>query len=66
MRIAELRDAYGHLVNETMVPERNAIAQAEGAGVPIHRWDSPAGRELSTIFDTLYAALAPNGREHGR
>lgn len=66
MRIAELRDAYGHLVNETMVPERNAIAQAEGAGVPIHRWDSPAGRELSTVFDTLYAALAPNGREHGR
>lgn len=65
-RIAELRDAYGPLVNEVLIPERNAIPQSEGAGVPIHAWDSPAGRELSAIFDTLYAALAPTGREYGR
>jgi len=65
-RIAELREAYGPLVSETIVPERHAITQAEGAGVPIHHWDSPAGRELSAVFDTLYAALAPTGREYGR
>lgn len=65
-RIDELREAYGPLVSQTLVPERNAIAQAEGAGVPIHRWDSPAGRELSAIFDSLYSALIPSGREIAR
>jgi chromosome partitioning protein len=63
MRIQELREAYGPLVSAIMVPERNAIPQSEGAGIPIHAWDSPAGRELSGIFDTLYDQLTqPPGR----
>ncbi len=61
-RVTELRSQYGSLVSETLVPERNAIPQSEGAGVPIHRWDSPAGRELAGIFDTIYADLIPPGR----
>lgn len=61
-RIAELRDFYGVAVSEFMVPERNAIPQSEGAGMPIHAWDSPAGRELAGIFDHLLHALAPTGR----
>ena len=40
---------------------RNAIAQAESAGMPIHAWDSPAGRELATLFDSLLDRLVPGG-----
>lgn len=60
-RIAELREAFGRQVSDFEVPERNAIAQAEAAGMPIHAWESPAGRELSTIFDSLLDRLIPGG-----
>ena len=62
MRVAELREFYGHQVSAVEIPERNAIAQAEGAGVPIHDWASPAGRELSGMFDALYAAVSRRRR----
>lgn len=63
LRIAELQDAFGPLVSPIMIPERNAIPQSEGAGIPIHAWDSPAGRELSTLFDQLLEQLMyPHGR----
>lgn len=67
-RIAELREAYGSLVSDVLVPERNAIPQSEGAGLPIHAWDSPAGRELSAIFDALYDESTRRfpGREQAR
>lgn len=58
-RIAELQDAYGTLVNPVVVPERLAIAQAEGAGIPIHAWESPAGAELAKLFDTLLDQYLP-------
>jgi chromosome partitioning protein len=58
-RIAELTDAYGDRVNAVVIPERQAIAQAEGAGLPIHRWDSPAGVELARLFDTLLEIYVP-------
>ena len=50
-----LRAAYGQLVHATVVPERFAIQQSQALRVPIHAWDSPAGRELSRIYDGLYA-----------
>ncbi len=59
MRIEELRMSYGSLVSEQVIPERNAIQQAEAAGMPIHAWDSPAGAELAGIFDCLYDELMP-------
>ena len=59
MRIEELRVSYGNLVSEQVIPERNAIQQAEAAGMPIHAWESPAGAELSAIFDALYDELMP-------
>ena len=58
-RIEELRTSYGTLVSQTLVPERNAIQQAEAAGMPIHAWESPAGIELAKIFDTLYDEIMP-------
>ncbi len=60
-RIAELRDAFGNQVSDIEIPERNAIGQAEAAGMPIHAWDSPAGREVSTLFDSLLDRLVPGG-----
>ena len=63
LRIQELQDAFGPLVSPVMVPERNAIPQSEGAGIPIHAWDSPAGRELGGLFDQLLDQLLyPFGR----
>jgi len=58
-RIEELRASYGSLVSERIVPERNAIQQAEAAGMPIHAWESPAGAELARIFDALYRDIMP-------
>ena len=60
-RNAELRNAFGRQVSDVEIPERNAISQAESAGVPIHAWDSPAGRELATLFDSLLDRLIPGG-----
>lgn len=61
-RVAELREFYGTSVSATEIPERNAIPQSEGAGMPIHAWDSPAGRELAGLFDRLLDELAPDRR----
>lgn len=60
-RVAELREAFDRQVSDIEIPERNAIAQAEGAGMPIHAWDSPAGRELAGVFDSLLDQLIPGG-----
>lgn len=61
LRVSELRDAFDRQVSDVEIPERNAIAQAEGAGMPIHAWESPAGRELSAVFDSLLDRLFPGG-----
>ncbi|MBU6245697.1 MAG: ParA family protein [Actinomycetales bacterium] len=53
----QLRAVYGQLVNATVIPERFAVQQAQALRVPLHSWQSPAGRELSRIYDTLYAHL---------
>lgn len=58
-RIAELTDAYGEHVNAVLIPERQAVEQVAGAGVPMHSWDSPAGRELAQLFDTLLETYVP-------
>lgn len=60
-RMGELRAAFGHQVSDVEIPERGAIGQAEAAGVPIHAWDSPAGRELSRLFDALLDRVVPGG-----
>jgi cellulose biosynthesis protein BcsQ len=64
-RIKESRDAFGPVVLDVEVPERNAITQAEAAGMPIHAWDSPAGVELSHVFDQVLDSIAPRKRMWG-
>ncbi len=60
-RVSELREAFDRQVSDIEIPERNAIAQAESAGMPIHAWDSPAGHELAALFDSLLDRLVPGG-----
>lgn len=59
LRVAELREFYGAQVSDIVIPERNAIPQSEGAAMPIHAWESPAGTELARLFDSLLDEVAP-------
>ena len=36
-----------------VLPDRSAIQQAQGACLPIQRWDTPGAREVSAVFTTL-------------
>jgi len=56
-RITELQQAYPHLVCEPMIPERTAVQQAQGAGVPVQAWPSPGAREITDAFDDLLDTL---------
>lgn len=56
-RLNELRDIFGPLVLPTVVPDRSAMQQAQGAGLPIQRWDTPGAREITAAFDVLLARL---------
>ncbi|MBW0119338.1 ParA family protein, partial [Pseudonocardia abyssalis] len=46
-RVAELRELFGPLVFSGVLPDRSAVQQAQGACVPIQRWDTPGAREVS-------------------
>jgi chromosome partitioning protein len=52
-RINELREIFGPLVLPTVLPDRSAVQQAQGAGLPIQRWGSPGAREITMNFDAL-------------
>lgn len=60
-RLDELRATFGDLVLTPPVPERTAVQQAQGAGVPVQALAGNAGaRELTEVFDTLLTqVLAP-------
>ncbi|OLT09962.1 chromosome partitioning protein ParA [Pseudonocardia sp. CNS-139] len=52
-RIGELRELFGPLVLTGVLPDRSAIQQAQGACLPIQRWDTPGAREASAVFTLL-------------
>lgn len=52
-RLDELRAAYPDLVLAPIVPERSAVQQAQGAGLPVQAWHSPGAREVTEAFDDL-------------
>jgi len=56
-RVAELRELFGPLVLNALLPDRTAVQQAQGAGVPIQRWDTPGAREISGQFDALLGRI---------
>ena len=61
-RLAELRGLFGPLVLDPVLPERSAVQQAQGAGVPIHEWPTTGAREIAGGFDVLLERLLRRGR----
>ncbi len=61
-RIAELRELFGPLVFSSVLPDRSAIQQAQGACLPIQRWDTPGAREASAVFTVLLGRVLRTGR----
>jgi chromosome partitioning protein len=61
-RIAELRELFGPLVFSSVLPDRSAIQQAQGACLPIQRWDTPGAREISAVFTLLLGRVLRTGR----
>ncbi len=56
-RLEELRSVFGVKVTEP-IPERTAIQQAQGAGVPIHSWKSSGARSAARAFEDLLGRVA--------
>jgi chromosome partitioning protein len=61
-RIAELRELFGPLVLSGVLPDRSAIQQAQGACLPIQRWDTPGAREASAVFTVLLGRVLRSER----
>jgi chromosome partitioning protein len=61
-RIHELRELFGPLVFTGVLPDRSAIQQAQGACMPIQRWDTPGAREASTVFTLLLGRVLRSER----
>jgi cellulose biosynthesis protein BcsQ len=61
-RIAELRELFGPLVFSSVLPDRSAVQQAQGACLPIQQWDTPGAREVSAVFTTLLGRVLRTGR----
>ena len=61
-RMAELRELFGPLVFSSVIPDRSAIQQAQGACLPIQRWDTPGAREVSAVFTALLGRVLRSTR----
>lgn len=61
-RIDELREEFGGLVMPTAIPDRLVLQQAQGACVPIHRWNSPAAEDLALTFNMVLAKVLRSER----
>ncbi|MGH8967156.1 MAG: ParA family protein [Actinomycetes bacterium] len=61
-RISELRELFGPLVLSGVLPDRSAIQQAQGACMPIQRWDTPGAREASAVFTLLLGRVLRSDR----
>ena len=61
-RMDELRELFGPLVFTGVLPDRSAVQQAQGACLPIQRWDTPGAREISAIFTGLLGRLLRSAR----
>ncbi|MEO5834573.1 MAG: ParA family protein [Nakamurella sp.] len=56
-RIGELRELFGPLVLSPTLPDRSAVQQAQGAGLPLHRWPTAGAREVAGAFELLLDSL---------
>jgi cellulose biosynthesis protein BcsQ len=65
-RIAELRGLFGPLVLTTVLPERSAVQQAQGAAVPVQSWPTPGGREIAAAFEHLLDRVLRSSKKRPR
>lgn len=61
-RLGELRELFGPLVLQPVLPERGAVQQAQGAAVPIHEWQTAGAKEIAAMFDALLDRLLRAGK----
>jgi hypothetical protein len=54
--VEELRQAFGELLWDPFVPTRAVLAEALGAGAPIHEYGSRA-RDVIAVYDALAQRL---------
>lgn len=62
-RIGELKELFGPLVLSPTLPDRSAVQQAQGAGIPIHDWPSAGAREVAAVFDRLLERLLRSAKQ---
>lgn len=65
-RLAELRTAYPGLVLEPVLPERAAVQQAQGAGVPVQGWPSRGAKDIRAAHAAHLDRLLELGRKAAR
>ncbi|MFE0026120.1 ParA family protein [Amycolatopsis sp. NPDC059021] len=58
-RVNELRETFDGLVLDPVLPDRAAVAQAQGACAPLHRLRTAGARDLAAAFDTLLGKATP-------
>ena len=56
-RVDELRRAYPDLVLSPPIPDRTAVAAAQGAAAPITALRTPGGQEMSRLFTELATSI---------
>jgi chromosome partitioning protein len=62
-RIGELKELFGPLVLTPSLPDRTAVQQAQGAGVPIHQWPSAGAREVAGAFDRILDRILRSAKQ---
>ncbi|MDO4920188.1 ParA family protein [Kocuria sp.] len=56
-RLGELRELFGALVVEPVLPEAPVMQQAQGAAWPVHRWPGAEAAELAERFGAILRGL---------
>ncbi|MBK4120077.1 ParA family protein [Kocuria rhizophila] len=56
-RMGELRELFGPLVVEPMLPDLAVMQQAQGAAWPVHRWPGAPAQDLAERFTAILEGL---------
>ena len=56
-RLRELRDLFGPLVVDPVLPDLPVVQQAQGAAWPVHRWPGAEAAEIAGRFTAVLEGL---------
>ena len=56
-RMGELRELFGSLVVEPVLPDLAVMQQAQGAAWPVHRWPGAPAQDLAERFTAILEGL---------